>query len=155
MCKLYGRSLRGVRCHDSAPGSWKTTTTLSSIGSTGETECLVFDGAVDGKMFAAYMENYLLPMLKDNDDVIMDNLSDHKNSFDITKFKKRSITIKYLPIYSPDFNPIEKMWSKIKCKLREYRATTKTDIFDKIGTAFPLVTASNADSWFKSCGDFQ
>jgi hypothetical protein len=92
MCKLYGRSLRGVRCHDSAPGSWKTTTMLSSIGSTGETECLVFDGAVDGKMFVAYMKNCLLPVLKDNYYVMMENLSAHENSFDITKFEKRSIT---------------------------------------------------------------
>jgi transposase len=156
MCKLYGRSLRGVYAgHDSASGSWKTTTMLSSIGSTGETECLVFDGAVDGKMFAAYMENCLLPVLKDNDYVMMENLSAHKNSFDITKFEKRSIAIKYLPAYNPDFNPIEKMWSKIKCRLREYRATTKTDIFDKIGTAFSLVTTSDAKGWFKSCGYFQ
>jgi transposase len=155
MCKLHGRSPCGERCNDSTPGSWKTTTMLSSIRSTGETECLVFDGAVDKNMFKGYMEECLLPMLKDNDFVILDNLSVHKNSFNLEKFEERHITIKYLPAYSPDFNPIEKMWSKIKNKLREYCATTSSELFEKIGTAFSLVTASDAKGWYESCGYFQ
>jgi len=90
---------------------------LSSLRLSGCTECLVFDGAVDKKMFAAYMEEMLLPTLQSGDIVIMDNLSAHKNSFDVNKFTSQGITIKYLPACSPDQNPVEKMWSKVKSKL--------------------------------------
>jgi transposase len=155
MCPLRGRSIRGERCHGSASGSWQTTTMLSSIRLNGHTECLVFDGAVDKPMFSAYMEEILLPTLKAGDIVILDNLSAHKNSFDIEKFTEHNIEIKYLPAYSPDLNPIEKMWSKIKTKLREYQATDKDALFLAIKEAFSLVTASNAEGWFQSCGYFQ
>ncbi len=155
MCPLRGRSLRGERCHASTPGSWKTTTMLSSIRLDGHTECLVFDGAVDKRMFSAYMEAVLLPTLKEGDVVIMDNLSVHKKSFDVNKFRDRNIEIKYLPAYSPDLNPIEKMWSKIKEKLRDYQATDTDSLFLAIKNAFSLVTASNARGWFQSCGYFQ
>jgi transposase len=147
--------MRGERCHGSAPGSWQTTTMLSSIRVDGDTECLVFDGAVDKPMFSAYMEEILLPTLKDGYIVILDNLSVHKNSFDIDKFKIRNIEIKYLPAYSPDLNPIEKIWSKIKTKLREYQATDTDTLFWAIKDAFSLITASNAEGWFQSCGYFQ
>lgn len=155
MCPLRGRSLRGERCHGLAPGSWKTTTMLSSIRLNGHTECLVFDGAVDKRIFSAYMDEVLLPTLKDGDIVIMDNLPVHKNSFDVDKFKTRNIEIKYLPAYSPDLNPIEKMWSKIKSKLREHQATDPDALFSAIKNAFSLVTASNAAGWFQSCRYFQ
>ena len=155
MCRLHGRSLRGERCHGSTPGSWHTTTMLSSLRLSGCTECLVFDGAVDKKMFAAYMEEMLLPTLQSGDIVIMDNLSAHKNSFDVNKFTSQGITIKYLPAYSPDLNPVEKMWSKVKSKLREYQATDEESLFHAIGEAFRSITASNANGWLESCGYFQ
>jgi transposase len=155
MCPLYGRSLRGKRCYGSAPGSWHTTTMLSSLRLNGDTECLVFDGAVDKKMFKAYMEDMLLPTLQTGDTVIMDNLSVHKNSFDTEKFASKCIRIKYLPAYSPDLNPIEKMWSKIKGILREYQATDADSLFNAIGEAFRSITPSNAQGWFKGCGYFQ
>lgn len=152
MCPLRGRSLRGDRCHGSASGSWQTVTMLSSIRLSGNTECLVFDGAVDKKIFASYMEEVLLPELNANDIVIMDNLSAHKNSFDMSKFSSRNITIKYLPAYSPDLNPIEKMWSKIKTKLRERQATDSDTLFFAIKDAFTTITPSDAKGWFESCG---
>jgi transposase len=127
---------------------------LSSIRVDGSTECLVFDGATDKKIFAAYMEEVLLPVLHDGDIIIMDNLSVHKNSFDVDKFKKRNIEIKYLPAYSPDLNPIEKIWSKIKTRIREHRATDTESLFLAIKDAFSRVTASNAKGWFQSCGYF-
>jgi len=155
MCPLRGRSLRGKRCYGSASGSWHTTTMLSSLRLNGSTECLVFDGAVDKKMFCAYMEDMLLPALHPGDIVILDNLSAHKNSFDTNKFTSQGITIKYLPAYSPDLNSIEKMWSKIKTKLRESQATDTETLFHAIGEAFRSITASNAEGWFESCGYFQ
>jgi transposase len=127
---------------------------LSSVRLTGSTECLVFDGAVDKKIFTIYMEEVLLPELKDNDIVIMDNLSVHKNSFDVSKFSSRNITIKYLPAYSPDLNPIEKMWSKVKTKLREHQTTDAEALFLAIKDAFDAITPSDARGWFKSCGYF-
>jgi len=128
---------------------------LSSLRLNGYTECLVFDGAVDKKMFAAYMEEMLLPTLQAGDIVIMDNLSAHKNSFDVNKFTSHGITVKYLPAYSPDLNPVEKMWSKVKSKLREYQATDEGSLFHAIGEVFRSITASNANGWFESCGYLQ
>ena len=155
MSPLRGRSLRGERCHGCAPGSWQTTTMLSSIRLDGGTECIVFDGAVDKPMFSAYMEECLLPQLKDNDIVIMDNLSVHKNSFDVSKFEARNIKIKYLPAYSPDLNPIEKMWSKVKTNLRESQTTDVDALYLAIKDAIDSITPSNALGWFESCGYFQ
>jgi len=128
---------------------------LSSIRLNGDTECVVFDGAVDKKMFGAYMEEMLLPELLPGDVVIMDNLSSHKNSFDTNLFTSKGITVKYLPAYSPDLNPIEQMWSKVKAKLREYQATDGDALFIAIGKAFSTITASNAEGWFENCGYFQ
>lgn len=124
----------------------------SSIRLDGSTECLVFEGATNKMSFGVYMEECLLPQLRDNDIVIMDNLSSHKNSFDMSKFKARNITIKYLPAYSPDLNPIEQMWSKIKAFLRECRATTVDELFLAIQRAFKAVAPSDARGWFENCG---
>jgi len=154
MCPLRGRSLRGERCYGNASGSWHTTTMLSSLRLKGDTECVVFEGAVDKKMFRAYMDEMLLPTLHNGDIVILDNLSTHKN-FDTSKFTAQGIIIKYLPAYSPDLNPIEKMWSKVKTKLREYQATDSNTLFHAIGEAFRAITASDAKGWFESCGYFQ
>lgn len=90
------------------------------------------------------MGSSLLPVLKDGNIVIMDNLSSHKESFDKAKFAERNITIKYLPPYSLDLNPIEKMWSKIKSILREKAATTKEDLFAAIKFAFECISSENA-----------
>jgi transposase len=128
---------------------------LSSIRLNGNTECVVFDGAVNKKMFSAYMEDMPLPELRHGDIVIMDNLSAHKNSFDTRKFTSQGITIKYLPAYSPDLNPVEKMWSKVKTKLRESQATDADTLFQAIAEAFRSITVSNAKGWFESCGYFQ
>lgn len=152
MCPLRGRSPKGERCFASVSGSWQTTTMLSSVRLDGTTECMVFDGSVNKAIFSIYMENLLLPALNPGDTVIMDNLSSHKNSFDEKMFKAKNITIKYLPPYSPDFNPIEKMWSKIKTLIREKAASTKEALFKAIQDAFNEISAQNVEGWFKSCG---
>jgi transposase len=124
---------------------------LSSIRLSGNTESIVLDSAVDKKIFVGYMEEVLLRELNDNDIVIPDNLSAHKNSFDINKFTSRNIKIKYLPPYSPDVNPLEKMWSKIKTKLRETQTTNTDALFQAIKHAFesiisfPIFNAINTD----------
>jgi len=121
---------------------------LSSLRLMGSTECVVFDGAVDKSMFTAYMNDMLLPARHPDDTVILDNLSAHRG-FDASKFAARGITIKYLPAYSPALNPIEKMWSKVKTKLRERQATDAESLFLAIGEAFSSITASNAEGGVK------
>jgi transposase len=155
MCKLYGRSERGERCYGKAPASWTTTTMISSVRNNGSTECLVFTGAIDRKMFRAYMRETLLPVLKRGDIVVLDNLSTHKDASTVNYFASHGVTLLYLPAYSPDLNPIEKMWSKIKGILRELASETTDSLFESIRTAFERITPENAQGWFESCGYFQ
>lgn len=153
MTRLYGRSLRGTRCHDSAPGGhWETVTVLSSIRLDGTTECIVFEGAVDRKMFDAYIEKVLSPSLIPGDIVVMDNLSAHKSDNAYNSIKRRQAELLFLPAYSPDLNPIEKMWSKMKQVLRGIKARNHDDLFAGVGKALSLVSANDAQGWFESCG---
>lgn len=153
MTRLYGRSLRGTRCHDSAPGGhWETVTVLSSIRLDGTTECIVFEGAVDRKMFDAYIEEVLSPSLIPGDIVVMDNLSVHKSDNAYNSIKRKQAEILFLPAYSPDLNPIEKMWSKMKQVLRGIKARNHDELFTGVGKALSLVSANDAQGWFESCG---
>jgi transposase len=153
MTRLYGRSFQGERCYDSAPnGHWATVTILSSIRLDGKTESVVFDGAVDRKMFDEYVKSILAPALRPGDIVIMDNLSVHQSQNADEAIKKKQAEIMFLPAYSPDLNPIEKMWSKIKQILRGIKARNHEALFSGVGKALSLVSANDAQGWFKSCG---
>lgn len=153
MTRLYGRAIKGKRCYDKAPdGRWKTVTVLSSIRLDGETESILFDGAVDRKMFDAYIEEVLAPTLRPGDIVIMDNLASHKSEKSIQLIESRSARCLFLPAYSPDLNPIEKMWSKVKQILRGLKARTREELFDATAKALSMVTANDAKGWFLSCG---
>lgn len=153
MTRLYGRSSNGARCHDKAPdGRWETVTVLSSIRFDGRTESLMFDGAVDRKMFEAYIEQVLGPSLRPGDIVVMDNLGSHKSQVAQEFVESRSASYLFLPAYSPDLNPIEKMWSKVKQILRSLKARTREELFDATAKALSMVTADDAQGWFESCG---
>jgi transposase len=153
MTRLYGRASKGARCHDKAPdGRWETVTVLSSIRLAGETESVVFEGAVDGKMFEAYIEQILGPSLRPGDIVVMDNLRAHKSQAAQKFVESRSAKYLFLPAYSPDLNPIEKMWSKVKQILRSLQARTQEELFEAIAKALNMVTADDAQGWFRSCG---
>ena len=153
MTRLYGRASRGKRCHDKAPdGRWKTVTVLSSIRLDGETESLMFEGAVDRKTFEAYIEQILGPSLRAGDIVVMDNLGSHKSQVAQEFVESRSASYLFLPAYSPDFNPIEKMWSKVKQILRGIKARTQEELFAAVAKALSMVTADDAQGWFESCG---
>jgi transposase len=153
MTRLYGRASKGKRCHDSAPdGRWETVTVLSSIRLDGETESVMFDGAVDRKMFDAYIEEILAPSLRPGDIVIMDNLSSHKSEKARKAVESKSANCMFLPAYSPDFNPVEKMWSKVKQLLRGLKAPTREELFNAVAKALNMVNADDAQGWFKSCG---
>lgn len=125
---------------------------LSSIRLDGSTECIVTDGAMDKAMFLEYIKQVLCPTLRPKDIVIMDNLSAHKNP-DVAKYiHKCGAEVLYLPPYSPDFNPIENMWSKVKQLLRGMELRTFEALEKGIASALNVVCASDAQGWFKHCG---
>lgn len=112
------------------------------------------EGAFKKESFKEYMEDILLPSLKRGDIVIMDNLSIHKNSFDKKKFKRRGIEIRYLPRYSPDQNPIELMWAKIKMIIRKACGRNGDEIWEATNESLWTVTPENIEGWFRGCGYF-
>ena len=115
MTRLRGRTLRGKRLHAAAPaGHWRTTTMISSIRFDGSTACLILEGATDTEVFRTYVEKVLVPTLQPGDIVVMDNLAPHKNPQTLALLEQAGAKALFLPAYSPDLNPIEKMWSKSK-----------------------------------------
>jgi transposase len=153
MTRLYGRAKAGQRVIDNAPEShWCTTTMISSVRLDGSTACMVVDGATDKEVFQAYVQHILLPTLKAGDIVVMDNLSSHKNNQVKTMIESAGAQLRFLPPYSPDLNPIEKMWSLIKAILRTLKARTEEALINAIAEALEAVTACDAKGWFESCG---
>lgn len=138
---------------DTTPhGHWSTTTIISALRFDGSTADMVLDGATDGTAFGVYVEQVLIPTLRPGDIVVMDNLAAHKMSPIVAAIEQTGAEIRFLPPYSPDFNPIEKMWSKIKAYLRKVKARTKETLWQAIGDALRTVNAMDAFGWFKSCG---
>ena len=153
MTRLYARAKAGQRIVDNVPaGHWCTTTMISSVRLDGSTACMVVDGATDKDVFQAYVQHILLPTLKAGDIVVMDNLSSHKNNQVKTMIESAGAQLRFLPPYSPDLNPIEKMWSLIKAILRTLKARTEEALINAIAEALEAVTASDAKGWFESCG---
>jgi transposase len=153
MTRRYGRILGGERLREAAPGGhWDSTTMISSIRLSGEIAALTIKGATDALAFQAYVTNLLCPTLGRGDVVIMDNLSSHKVAGIREAIEATGATLLYLPPYSPDFNPIEMMWSKIKAYLRKAKARTAAPPDDAVSRLFDTITASDINAWFTSCG---
>lgn len=153
MTRLYGRSLAGERCYDSAPdGRWRSTTVLSSLRADAHTECIIYEGGTSRAVFETYMEKVLCPSLRPGDMVVLDNLSSHKSARITEMVTACGAELRYLPVYSPDLNPIEKMWSKMKAILRRIKARTPDELDDAIKTALDSITPQDAEGWFHSCG---
>ena len=153
MTRLRGRAERGQRVHASAPaGHWHTTTMLSSIRMDGFTTCWAVDGATDTESFRAYVRHVLVPTLRPGDVVVMDNLSAHKNPYTRSLIRKAGAKVLFLPAYSPDLNPIEMMWSKIKQALRSAEARSLPALMDALAAALANVTPEDARNWFIHCG---
>ena len=141
MTRLRGRAPRGERCHASAPcGHWKTTTMISSIRLDGTTACMTIEGATDTEVFRTYVAEVLCPTLRPGDLVIMDNLAPHKSEPTLALIAAAGAQAVFLPAYSTDFNPIEKMWSKVNALLRSAEARTPEDLIAAIGAALAQVT---------------
>ena len=153
MTRLYGRAKEGQRAVDDAPsGHWCTTTMISSVRLDGSTACMVVDGATTKDIFKAYVEQILLPTLKAGDIVVLDNLSAHKNKESRDLIESVGAELWFLPPYSPDLNPIEKMWSKIKSILRSLKARTEETLINAVAKALDAITANDVKGWFESCG---
>ena len=153
MTRRCGRALRGQRVHARAPaGHWQTTTMPSSIRLDGSTACMTVEGATDTEVFHAYVRELLCPTLRPGDLVVMDNLSPHKHGPILQLIGQAGATVRFLPAYSPDLNPIEKMWSKVKQFLRSAEARTWEELKTAIAAALASVTAQDAINWFASCG---
>ena len=136
MGRLYGRAPRGERLRAALPhGHWKTTTFVGGLRLTGMTAPMVLDGPMDGPWFLAYVEQILVPTLSVGDTVIMDNLSSHKMAPVVAAINAVGANIKFLPPYSPDFNPIENAFSKLKASLRKAATRTVSDLWGAIATA--------------------
>lgn len=153
MTRLRGRAERGRRVHGSAPhGHWHVTTLLGALRLDGSTACMAMEGATDAEVFQAYVREVLCPILQPGDMVVMDNLSPHKDSLSLFLIAQAGAEVLFLPAYSPDLNPIEKMWSKVKGFLRSAEARTQEALHDAIAAALAQVTQQDAINWFASCG---
>jgi transposase len=153
MTRLYGRSKGSKRVVDYVPDvRYQRTSILSSVRLDGTIVPLTFTGALNGELFVKYITEFLVPTLKKGDIVVMDNLSSHKVNGVIQPIVASGATVLYLPPYSPDFNPIEMMWSKIKAYLRKVKARTPDMLFNTIGEAFNYVSISDISSWFLKDG---
>jgi transposase len=125
---------------------------ISSIRLDGSTACMALEGATDTEAFRAYVREVLAPTLRPGDIVIMDNLSPHKSDQTLTLIVNAGAQVLFLPAYSPDLNPIEKMWSKVKGLLRSAEARTPAELITAIGHALAKITSQDALGWFTSCG---
>lgn len=153
MTRLRGRSRNGSRLFSFAPhGHWCTTTMISSIRLNGQTAAMEVEGPSDGSVFREYVRIVMVPSLSSGDIVVMDNLRTHYDPEALRLIEACGASVKFLPPYSPDFNPIEKMWSKIKTLLRGLAARTQTELSAAITQAFDSITSEDAQGWFSSCG---
>ena len=156
MTRRYARAPRGERAVAPVPhGHWQATTVVGAVrlgGVCPVAAAMLLDGAANGEAFTGFVETELAPALREGDIVVMDNLPAHKLQAVRELIEAAGATLMPLPAYSPDFNPIEKMWSKLKTSLRTAAARTKEALHEAIADALRRVTASDMLGWFTSCG---
>ena len=153
MTRRYGRALRGERVQEATPaGHWSTLTLLGALTTQGLLASMTVESPTDGDVFLAYLDEVLCPCLRPGQIVIADNLSAHKVDGVRERIETAGATLLYLPPYSPDFNPIEKAWSKIKQHLRKAKARTLELLEQAVSQALQSVTSEDASGWFHHCG---
>ena len=153
MARMYGRAPRGERCRAPIPhGHWKTTTFVGGLTIDGVVAPMTIDGAMTGQAFLAYVEQVLVPILKPGDIVVLDNLPAHKPIAIRQAIEAAGAVMLFLPPYSPDFNPIELAFSKIKALLKKAAARTVLDLWEAIQNAIDAVSPKDARSFFTACG---
>jgi transposase len=153
MARRYGRAPRGERCRAAVPhGHWKTTTFTAGLRLHGLAAPMVLDGPMDGDAFRAYVEQVLVPDLDPGDIVIMDNLPAHRVSGVREAIAAASASLVYLPPYSPDFNPIELAFAKLKALLRAAATRTIPDLWEALKSALDACTPSECRNYFTAAG---
>lgn len=153
MARLCGRAPRGERCIGAVPhGHWKTTTFVGGLRRSGLTAPMVIDGAMNGPAFLAWIEQELAPALSPGDIVVMDNLPAHKPAAVRAAIERRGAELRYLPPYSPDLNPIEMAYSKLKALLKKAAARTVAALWDAIADAIPKITNDDCLGYFTAAG---
>ena len=153
MTRRYGRAPRGQRLVAAVPhGHWKTSTFVAGLRTDGLTAPLVVDGAMNGDIFRAYVEQVLAPTLKLGDIVILDNLSSHKVTGVREAVEARGATLVYLPPYSPDLNPIEQAFAKLKSLLRKIAARTVSRLWDALGDLLDRFTPQECANYLANAG---
>jgi transposase len=153
LTRLCGRAKPGQRVVEATPGySGPHYTTVAALSLAGVKAPWVIEGAMDGAAFVAYVRHALGPVLQPGDIVLFDNLSAHKNAEARALIEARQAQIVYLPPYSPDFNPIELCWSKVKQALRSAKARTFAELLEALRETLLSVTPQQVQAWFKHCG---
>jgi transposase len=153
MTRLYGRAPRGERVRGSAPQhDGQNVTMIGALSCTGLEAVMTIDGATDADVFRAYVQEVLCPTLREGDIVVADNLSAHKTAGVQEAIAATGARLLYLPPYSPDLNPIERCWSKIKTFLRAAKARTREALDAAVTRALATITESDAQAWFANCG---
>jgi transposase len=153
MARTHGRCAKGQRLRMGFPHSHRKTTTLvAGLRLSGMVAPMVLDGPINGDWFEAYVDQVLVPTLRPGDIVIMDNLSSHKRLSVKLLIEAAGATLAFLPPYSPDFNPIEKAFSKLKTNLRRIGERTVTGLWDVIGSLVTMFNPHECRNYYASCG---
>ena len=153
MTRHYGRAVGKSRAVDSTPLNTPVTTTiLSSVKLNGETAHITYSGGTTGAVFTDYLKNVLIPSLHAGDTVVMDNMRSHHVKQVREILNDARINLLYLPPYSPDLNPIEEMWSKLKAVLRRIKVRISADLPAAIAYAFNAIRPSDCSGWFRLSG---
>ena len=153
MIRLRGRALRGLRLRGATPhGHWKITTFTAGLRAGGLTAPMVLDGPMTGEWFKAYVNQVLVPALKPGDIVVMDNLSAHKSDDIRGAIEAAGAGLRYLPPYSPDLNPIEQAFSKLKAHLRKHKERSIESLWSRIGKLLGSFTPTECQNFFRHAG---
>ena len=153
LTRLYARAPRGVRAVGAVPQNYgPNLTVLAALNHRGIHAAMLIPGAADGEVFRTFVERVLLPELKRGDTVVWDNLGVHKEVGVAKALQAAGVSVYYLPPYSPDYNPMEQAWSKIKTLLRAAGARTRVRLQRALEAALAQVSAQDSRAWFKHCG---
>jgi transposase len=153
LTRLYARAPRGVRAVGSVPQNYgQSLTVLAALDCCGMRAVLLVPGATDQEVFLRFLQQVLGPHLRPGTVVVMDNLTVHKGAGVAEVVERAGAQLCYLPPYSPDYNPIEQAWSKIKTLLRGMGARTRRKLYRSLNAALAQVTAQDAAAWFEHCG---
>lgn len=153
LTRLYGRAPRGERLYDAVPQAhWRMTTLVAAARRTGVAAPLVFEGATDEAAFRTYVAEVLVPTLRPGDIVVLDNLAAHRVPWVARRLRRAGVGVWYLPPYSPEYNPIERLWAKVKAYLRKVKARATDLLWQAIGDALATVTPEDCSNCFTHCG---